>query len=330
MMLRAATQRLSIPVAQGAPQCRLLSTALPPPQRRVLSRGVFARGAAPSSSALQSQRRLLSSETNALSHYKRKRLLEKIGFGIHNSRRDARRLRLGALRSLASPRTRTTHLTVLHRAYGVLEACLDAQVAALDRAPTAEGELEDFSSLQGVAAQFWQEHGDGLRRAPALAAALKADRPEIVELGEEPDAEEHYWSPGTVQFARRVRAVDALNGDLLLGHILGAHVGELAFEASIGFSADERRLGFTPSRNPAAPPVSEVLAAIDSAAEELDDEPHAAVAIEVSRSFRLRNSLYMEPQGIGLWRDAAIGGVRVLMGRVAEQARPSADAKPAN
>ena len=61
-----------------------------------------------------------------------------------------------------------------------------------------------------------------MRRAPALAAALKADRPEIVELGEEPDAEEHYWSPGTVQFARRVRAVDALNGDLLLGHILGA------------------------------------------------------------------------------------------------------------
>ena len=53
--------------------------------------------------------------------------------------------------------------------------------------------------MQGVAAQFWQEHGDGLRRAPALAAALKADRPEVVELGEEPDAEEHYWSPGTVQ-----------------------------------------------------------------------------------------------------------------------------------
>ena len=71
-------------------------------------------------------------------------------------------------------------------------------------------------------------------------------------------------------------------------------------------------------------------AAIDAAAEELDDDPHAAVAIEVSRSFRLRNSLYMEPQGIGLWRDAAIGGARVLMGRVAEQARPSADAKPAN
>ena len=45
-------------------------------------------------------------------------------------RRDARRLRLGALRSLASPRTRTTHLTILHRAYGVLESCLDAQVAA--------------------------------------------------------------------------------------------------------------------------------------------------------------------------------------------------------
>ena len=73
-----------------------------------------------------SQRRQLSDRTNALSHYKRKRLLEKIGFGIHNSRRDARRLRLGALRALASPRTRTTHLTVLHRAYGVLEACLDA------------------------------------------------------------------------------------------------------------------------------------------------------------------------------------------------------------
>jgi len=170
-----------------------------------------------------SQRRQLSDRTNALSHYKRKRLLEKIGFGIHNSRRDARRLRLGALRALASPRTRTTHLTVLHRAYGVHEACLDAQVAALDKAPAAEGELEDFSSLQGVAAQFWKEHGDGLRRAPALAAAIKADRPEIVELGEELDAEEHYWSPGTVQFARRVRAVEALNGDLLLGHILGAH-----------------------------------------------------------------------------------------------------------
>ena len=138
---------------------------------------------------------------------------------------------------MASPRTRTTHLTVLHRAYGVLEACLDAQVAALDKAPAAEGELEDFSSLQGVATQFWKEHGDGLRRAPALAAAIKADRPEIVELGEELDAEEHYWSPGTVQFARRVRAVDALNGDLLLGHILGAHIGDLAFESSIGFSA---------------------------------------------------------------------------------------------
>ena len=127
----------------------------------------------------------------------------------------------------------------------------------------------------------------------------------------------------------QVRAVDALNGDLLLGHILGAHVGDLAFDASIGFSADERRLGFTPSQNANSPPVSEVLAAIDAAAEELDDDPHAAVAIEVSRSFRLRNSLYMEPQGIGLWRDAAIGGARVLMGRVAEQARPSADAKPA-
>ena len=156
MMLRAATQRLSIPAPQGA-----------------------------------SHRRLLS-DSNALSHYKRERLLQKIGFGIHNSRRDARRLRLGALRALASPRTRTTHLTVLHRAYGVLEACLDAQVAALDKAPVAEGELEDFSSLQGVAAQFWKEHGDGLRRAPALAAALKADRPEVVELGEEPNAEEHY------------------------------------------------------------------------------------------------------------------------------------------
>ena len=304
-MLRAATQRLSIPVAQ-------------------------------SRSALQSQRRLSDSsdalrrqlsDTNALSHYKRERLLAKIGFGIHNSRRDARRLRLGALRSLASPRTRTTHLTVLHRAYGVLEACLDAQVAALDKAPADDG-LEDFSSLQGVAAQFWQEHGDGLRRAPALAAALKADRPEVVELGEEPDAEEHYWSPGTVQFARRVRAVDALNGDLLLGHILGAHVGDLAFDASIGFSADERRLGYTPSQNPAAPSPADVLAAIDAAAEELDDDPHAAVAIEVSRSFRLRNQLYVERSG--LWRDAAIGGVRVLMGRVAEQARPSADAKPAN
>ncbi len=79
-----------------------------------------------------------------------------------------------------------------------------------------------------------------------------------------------------------------MNGDLLLGHILGAHVGDLAFNALIGYSADERRLGFTPSQNPAAPPVQEVLAAID----------------------------------------AAIGGVRVLMGRVAEQARPSADAKP--
>ena len=110
----------------------------------------------------------------------------------------------------------------------------------------------------------------------------------------------------------------------------GAHVGDLVFDASIGFSDDERRLGFTPSQNPAAPPVAEVLAAIDAAAEELEDDPHQAVAIEASRSFRLRNSLYMEPQGIGLWRDAAIGGVRVLMGRVAEQARPSADAKPAN
>ena len=302
-MLRAATQRLSIPAPQGASQRRLLSD---------------------SSDAL---RRQLSRDTTALSHYKRKSLLAKIGFGIHNSRRDARRLRLGALRALASPRTRTTHLTVLHRAYGVLEACLDAQVAALDKAPAPEGELEDFSSLQGVAAQFWKEHGDGLRRAPALAAALKADRPEVVELGEEPDAEEHYWSPGTVQFARRVRAVDALNGDLLLGHILGAHIGDLAFDATIGYSADERRLGFTPSRNANAPPVGEVLAAIDACAEELDDDPHAAVAIEVSRSFRLRNQLYVE--GSGLWRDAAIGGVRVLMGRVAEQARPSADAKPA-
>ena len=329
IMLRAATQRLSIPAPQGASQRRLLSSALLPPQRRLLSRGALARGVTPSSSALQSQRRLLSDSTNALSHYKRERLLAKIGFGIHNSRRDARRLRLGALRALASPRARTTHLTVLHRAYGVLEACLDAQVAALDKAPAAEGELEDFSSLQGVAAQFWKEHGDGLRRAPALAAALKADRPGI-ELGEEPDAAEHYWSPGTVQFARRVRAVEALNGDLLLGHILGAHIGDLVFDATIGYSADERRLGFTPSRNANAPPVQEVLAAIDAAAEELEDDPHAAVAIEASRSFRLRNSLYMEPQGIGLWRDAAIGGVRVLMGRVAEQARPSADAKPAN
>ena len=291
-MLRAATQRLSIRAPQGA-----------------------------------AHRRLLSDSTNALSHYKRERLLEKIGFGIHNSRRDARRLRLGALRSLASPRARTTHLTALHRAYGVLEACLDAQVAALDKAPAPEGELEDFSSLQGVAAQFWKEHGEGLRRAPALAAALKADRPDVVELGEELYAEEHYWSPGTVQFARRVRAVEALNGDLLLGHILGAHVGDLVFDATIGYSADERRLGFTPSRNANAPPVAEVLAAIDSAAEELDDDPHAAVAIEVSRSFRLRNQLYVE--GTGLWRDAAIGGVRVLMGRIAEQARPSADAKPA-
>ena len=326
-MLRAATQRLTIPVAQGACNRRLLSSALRPAQR-LLSRGARARGAEPSSSALQSQRRLLSDSTNALSHYKRERLLEKIGFGIHNSRRDARRLRLGALRSLASPRARTTHLTVLHRAYGVLEACLDAQVAALDKAPAPEGELEDFSSLQGVAAQFWQEHGDGLRRAPALEAALKADRPEVVELGEELYAEEHYWSPGTVQFARRVRAVDALNGDLLLGHILGAHIGDLVFDATIGYSADERRLGFTPSRNANAPPVAEVLAAIDAAAEELDDDPHAAVAIEVSRSFRLRNQLYVE--GSGLWRDAAIGGVRVLMGRVAEQTRPSADAKPAN
>ena len=148
-MLRVATQRLSIP---GASQRRLSD----------------------SSDAL---RRQLSDSTNALSHYKRERLLAKIGFGIHNSRRDARRLRLGALRSLASPRARTTHLTTLHRAYGVLEACLDAQVVALDKAPAAEGELEDFSSLQGVAAQFWKEHGDGLRRAPALAAALKADRP---------------------------------------------------------------------------------------------------------------------------------------------------------
>ena len=118
--------------------------------------------------------------------------------------------------------------------------------------------------------------------APALAAALKADRPEVVELGEELYAEEHYWSPGTVQFARRVRAVDALNGDLLLGHILGAHIGDLAFESSIGFSADERRLGFTPSQNANAPPVQEVLAAIDAAAEELDDDPHAAVAIEAA------------------------------------------------
>ena len=326
-MLRAATQRLSIPVAQGAASHRrLLSTALPPPQRRLLSRGLFARGALPSNNKMNTATPL-SIDTNALSHYKRERLLEKIGFGIHNSRRDARRLRLGALRSLASPRARTTHLTVLHRAYGVLEACLDAQVAALDKAPAPEGELEDFSSLQGVAAQFWKEHGDGLRRAPALAAALKADRPGI-ELGEEPDAAEHYWSPGTVQFARRVRAVEALNGDLLLGHILGAHIGDMVFDASIGFSADERRLGFTPSRNANAPPVQEVLAAIDSAAEELDDDPHAAVAIEASRSFRLRNQLYVE--GTGLWRDAAIGGVRVLMGRVAEQARPSADAKPAN
>ena len=109
----------------------------------------------------------------------------------------------------------------------------------------------------------------------------------------------------------------------------GAHVGDLVFDASIGFSDDERRLGFTPSRNPAGPPVGKVLAAIDAAAEELDDDPHAAVAIEVSRSFRLRNQLYVEG-GWDLWRDAAIGGVRVLMGRVAEQARPSADAKPAN
>ena len=222
MMLRAATQRLSIPVAQGAASHRrLLSTALPPPQRRLLSRGLFARGALPSNNKMNTATPL-SIDTNALSHYKRERLLEKIGFGIHNSRRDARRLRLGALRSLASPRTRTTHLTTLHRAYGVLEACLDAQVAALDKAPADDG-LEDFSSLQGVAAQFWKEHGDGLRRAPALEAALKADRPETVELGEELYAEEHYWSPGTVQFARRVRAVDALNGDLLLGHVLGAH-----------------------------------------------------------------------------------------------------------
>ena len=55
------------------------------------------------------------------------------------------------------------------------------------------------------------EHGDDLRRAPALAAALKADRPESVELGEELNAEEHYWSPGTVQFARRVRACVEIN-----------------------------------------------------------------------------------------------------------------------
>ena len=153
MMLRAATQRLSIHVARGASNGRLLSSALRPAQRRLLSRGARARGAAPSSSALHSHSYASSDRTNALSHYKRERLLEKIGFGIHNSRRDARRLRLGALRALASPRTRTTHLTVLHRAYGVLEACLDAQVAALDKAPADDG-LEDFSSLQGVAAQF--------------------------------------------------------------------------------------------------------------------------------------------------------------------------------
>jgi len=272
------------------------------------------------------QKRLLSS--NALSNYKRERLLEKIGFGIHNSRRDARRLRLGALRALASPRTRTTHLTLLHRAYGVLEDCLDAQVVALDKAPAVEGELEDFSSLQGVAAQFWKEHGGGLRRAPTLAAALKADRLEIIE-GEELDAKEQTWSPGTVQFARRVRAANTLNGDLLLGHILGAHVGDLTFDAAIGYSEDERRLGFAPSQNANAPAVGEVLAAIDAAAEDLEDDPHAAVAIEASRSFRLRNRLYVE--GSGLWRDAAMGGVRVLMGRITEQARPSADttsAKP--
>ena len=223
-----------------------------------------------SSNALP-QKRLLSS--NALSNYKRERLLEKIGFGIHNSRRNARQLRLGALRALASPRTRTTHLTLLHRAYGVLEDCLDAQVVALDKAPAVEGELEDFSSLQGVAAQFWKEHGGGLRRAPALAVALKVDRPELVEEGEELHAKEQTWSPGTVQFARRVRAANTLNGDLLLGHILGAHVGALAFDAAIGFTENERRLGFAPSQNANAPAVGEVLAAIDAAAEDLEDDP---------------------------------------------------------
>ena len=82
----------------------------------------------------------------------------------------------------------------------------------------------------------------------------------------------------------QVRAVDALNGDLLLGHILGAHIGDLAFEASIGFSADERRLGYTPSRNANSPPVSEVLAAIDAAAEELDDDPRGLTPGKVTRT----------------------------------------------
>ena len=62
--------------------------------------------------------------------------------------------------------------------------------------------------------RVWQEHGDTCGRA----GQPRADRPEV-ELGEEPDAEEHYWSPGTVQFARKGACCRRIERDLLLGHI---------------------------------------------------------------------------------------------------------------
>lgn len=194
-------------------------------------------------------------------------------------------LRLGALRAVSSVAEYVRYRRQQIPVYRALEEELDSQV---------EASGENFSSLTGAAGDVWREHGSVLRRAPALEDEVRAITGASSLFVESTlFSEDEMLPPAVRQYVRRVRAAATLDGDLLLGHVYSRYAHcDLVFEADTS-APWMRAVGLAPAtldREARGP----LLASIDRAADNLDDDKITAVYYEAARGFELNAKLVAE------------------------------------
>ena len=220
---------------------------------------------------------------------------------------DERPLAAAIHRSLSSKPERLASLASWIPVYGALETALDGAA--------------------GAAGDFWSAHRDGLRRAPALAAARAAERPPAVfseALRAEDDADERLWSPATKQYARRVAvAAGDFDGALLLGHCFAAHVyAGLELAPRLDYHGKEALLNFTSTAPPKPPALATALETLGSVAGDLEDDVQDLVVHEATRALKLYANLHRERPGV--YRGAASAAWQIGAKMLQAQLRPSA------
>ena len=211
---------------------------------------------------------------------------------------DERPLAAAIHRSLSSKPERLASLASWIPVYGALETALDGAA--------------------GAAGDFWSAHRDGLRRAPALAAARAAERPPA------DDADERLWSPATKQYARRVAvAAGDFDGALLLGHCFAAHVyAGLELAPRLDYHGKEALLNFTSTAPPKPPALATALETLGSVAGDLEDDVQDLVVHEATRALKLYANLHRERPGV--YRGAASAAWQLGAKMLQAQLRPSA------